>query len=305
MERNEKRNKSKWVHWLSRIGTTFGLAGLTWLYLYWLNLNGGVFFLGALCGLTAYEFLTLSPVSTKIYRKVLLSVVSFFTPYLMHRILSDPSGSANSVLYFEIFLGVFILLTLVSLKSPALLKTVSKSMLFPVWGIALPMTALIFSAHYFMSLGRTSTQALLWVIVIILLIKATDIGALLIGSWLGKTKLAPKTSPAKTIEGAIGGILVSIATALVLFFAAHIKLHTFGDAAPLWYDIFKVVVATGIISIAGILGDLYESSWKRHIEIKNSGSILPGLGGMYDLTDSIILAAPVAYFLLKYWVITV
>lgn len=305
MDRKEKQKKSKLIHWISRIGTTFGLAGLTWLYLYWLDLDGGVFFLGALCGLTAYEFLHVSPINIPMYRKILLSVLGFFTPYLMHRILSDPSRSGTTYLYFEIFLAVFILLTLLSLKSPALLKTLARSLLFPIWGIALPLTAFIVTAHYFMDLGRTSTQALLWVIVIILLIKATDIGALLIGSWLGKTKLAPKTSPAKTIEGAIGGVLVSMGTALVLFFAANIKLHTFSDPSPFWYDILKVTVATGIISISGILGDLFESSWKRHIEIKNSGSILPGLGGMYDLTDSLILAAPVAFFLLKYWVITV
>lgn len=305
MDRKEKQKKSKLIHWTSRIGTTFGMAGLAWLYLYWLNLDGGVFFLGALCGLTAYEFLLVSPVNVPMYRRILLAVLSFFVPYLMHRILSDPARSEETYLYFEIFLGIFILLTVLSLKFPSLLKTLARSLLFPVWGIALPLTALIFTAHYFMDLGRTSTQALLWVIVIILLIKATDIGALLIGSWLGKNKLAPKTSPAKTIEGAIGGVLVSIGTALVIYFAASIKLHTFGEASPAWYDILKVIVATGIISIAGILGDLFESSWKRHIEIKNSGSMLPGLGGMYDLTDSLILAAPVAFFLLKYWVITI
>ena len=166
------------------------------------------------------------------------------------------------------------------------------------------MTALIFTAHFFVDLGRTTTEALLWVIVIILVTKATDIGALLVGSWLGKHKLAPKISPGKTIEGAVGGVVVSILTALVVYTLGHIKIHAIGDPTPTWWNFTRIILATGTISIAGILGDLYESSWKRHIQIKNSGSILPGLGGMYDLTDSLILAAPVAYFLLKYLVIT-
>ena len=303
MDKIKKKGKAKLLHWMARIGTTFGFAGLAWLYLYWFKLSGGVFFLGALCGLTAYEFLLGSPVAMPAYRKILLSVISFFIPYLCHRILLNTARSDTTILLYEIFLGIFIVLTLLALRSSWLLRVLSKSILFPIWGIALPMTALIFTAHYFLDHGRTTTQALLWVIVIIFVTKATDIGALLFGTWLGKHKLAPKTSPAKTIEGAIGGVLLSIAVALVIYILGHIKIHALGEPTPIWWNFSRVIFATGLISIAGILGDLYESSWKRFLEIKNSGSMLPGLGGMYDLTDSLILAAPVAYFLLKYLVI--
>jgi len=306
MEIKNSKAKSKWVHWLARISTTFGLAGATWLYLYLFDLTGGVFLLGALCGLTAFEFLDSSPFPMTAYRKILLSLTSFLTPYLFHRILSVGSHrTETTILLFEVFLSIFIVITILGLRYGPLLKVVSKSLLFPVWGIALPMTALIFVAHFFVNLGRSSTEALLWVIVIILVTKATDIGALLVGSWIGKHKLAPKTSPAKTIEGAVGGVVISVLVAIVIYIAGNIKIHAVGVPTPIWWNFTRIIIATAVISIAGILGDLYESSWKRQNQIKNSGSILPGLGGMYDLTDSIILAAPVAYFMLKYVVITV
>ena len=300
---DNRKPRNKWMHWLARIGTTFGLVGATWAYLYWLGLVGGLFLLGALCGLTAYEFLHSSPLRMPRYRIVLLAVISFFVPYLCHRMLIDPARSELTLLVFEIYLGIFILLTLLGLRYVFLLKVLSRSILFPIWGIALPMTSLIFTAHYVVGLGRTSTIALLWVITIIFVTKATDIGALLVGSWIGKHKLAPKTSPAKTIEGAIGGVVVSMLCALLIYLLGNIRLHSLGNPSPDWWNLTRILLASGTISIASILGDLYESSWKRHLSIKNSGSILPGLGGMYDLTDSLILASPVAYFLIQYFLL--
>lgn len=291
------------MHWMARIGTTFGLAGATWAYLYWFDLVGGVFLLGAFCGLTAFEFLHSSPLRMPLYRKLLLAIISFFVPYLCHRMLVDPSRSEFTLLAFELYLGIFITLTLLGLRFAPLLKVLARSMLFPIWGIALPMTSLIFTAHYVVDLGRTHTIALLWVISIIFVTKATDIGALIVGSLFGKHKLAPKTSPAKTIEGAIGGVVVSMLCALVIYWIGNIRIHSLGGPSPDWWNLTRIMLASGTISIASILGDLYESSWKRHLEIKNSGSILPGLGGMYDLTDSLILASPVAYFLIKYFLL--
>jgi phosphatidate cytidylyltransferase len=301
MESNVKKTRPKWVHWLARIGTTFGLAGITWLYLSWADLLGGVFLLGLLCALTSNEYSRTSHPNLSKLRQWMLTIVSFFVPYLFHRILQSAALPVITIRLYEFFLVLFLVTILSAIVFPAVLRVICRSLLFPIWGIALPLTSLIFIANFFISIGRTSIEALLWIIVLIFITKATDIGALLVGSAIGKNKLAPKTSPGKTIEGAIGGVVVAILVGLTLYWIGHIKLHS-PNSLPADYNIPKVIISVGIISVFGILGDLFESSWKRFYQKKDSGQCLPGLGGIYDLTDSIILSSPVSYFLVKYFI---
>ncbi len=112
-----------------------------------------------------------------------------------------------------------------------------------------------------------------------------DTGAYYTGKMMGKNKLAPKISPAKTIEGTVGGIVVCIITGLIVN-------YLFGN--PLssdWTIAFALLVA-----IAAILGDLVESSIKRGAGIKDSGDIVPGHGGVLDRFDSLIFVFPVSYY---------
>jgi phosphatidate cytidylyltransferase len=129
----------------------------------------------------------------------------------------------------------------------------------------------------------------LWVVAVA---KFCDVGALLTGLAIGRHPMAPLTSPKKTWEGAVGGIVVSMGIgALVAWLgrgvvpAAFTPLHAALIAAP--------VAAVGIIS------DLVESVIKRRAALKDSGGGIPGIGGIFDLSDSLILAAPVGYFLLR------
>ncbi|MBX9836873.1 MAG: phosphatidate cytidylyltransferase [Silvanigrellaceae bacterium] len=111
-----------------------------------------------------------------------------------------------------------------------------------------------------------------------------DTGAYFIGSRFGKHKLIPKVSPKKSIEGAIGGLLFSGLTALVLS-------HFFNLPFPAWYAILIGIC----MGIAGQLGDLMESAFKRAGGYKDSGNLLPGHGGFLDRIDSLILGIPVAF----------
>ena len=301
METPPKKIRSKWVHWLARIGTTFGLAGVTWLYLSWADLLGGVFLLGLLCALTANEYSRTSHPNMGKFHRWMLTALSFFTPYIFHRMLQSTEPPIATIRLFELFLILYIATVLASIVLPSVLRTICRTTLFPIWGITLPLTSLIFIADFFTSIGRSSIATLLWIIVLIFITKATDIGALIVGSVFGKHKLAPKTSPGKTVEGAIGGVVVSILVALAIFWIGHVKLHS-ETSLPAIYSVPKVIVSVAIISVFGILGDLFESSWKRFYQCKDSGGCLPGLGGIYDLTDSIILSAPVSYFLVKYFI---
>lgn len=113
------------------------------------------------------------------------------------------------------------------------------------------------------------------------IIWASDSGAYITGSLLGKHKMAEKISPNKTWEGTIGGILFATALA-VLFF-------TFFD----FFTTTQVILISIATAISGIFGDLTESLIKRNFNVKDSGSILPGHGGLYDRFDSLLFAAPV------------
>jgi phosphatidate cytidylyltransferase len=139
------------------------------------------------------------------------------------------------------------------------------------------------------------------VVSLIFVTKITDIGALILGSIFGKHKLAPRISPGKTIEGAVGGISVSMITVCLIYWLGGIRLDPHSAVSGAW-DLPRLLTAAALVAAAGIAGDLMESSWKRLHQTKNSGDCLPGLGGAYDLTDSLIMSAPVGYLLMRYFV---
>jgi phosphatidate cytidylyltransferase len=131
--------------------------------------------------------------------------------------------------------------------------------------------------------------AALWVVVAT---KFTDVGGLLIGVPFGKHKIAPNVSPAKSVEGCIGGVLLSAGVSALVAWGyklADIAFLTPGQAA---------LCALPIAALS-IPSDLVESYLKRRGGVKDSGSTIPGIGGALDLVDSLLLVAPVAYLLLK------
>ena len=121
---------------------------------------------------------------------------------------------------------------------------------------------------------------------IILMIWANDSFAYLVGSRLGKNKLWPAISPGKTWEGFFGGGVFTLITAIIIFFSTRQYPLSFWISAAL------------IIWVVGTLGDLFESSVKRTFQIKDSGNLLPGHGGILDRFDSFIYVLPFILFLL-------
>jgi len=118
-----------------------------------------------------------------------------------------------------------------------------------------------------------------------------DSGAYYVGKRFGRHKLSPRISPKKTIEGLAGGLIASILAAVVIHF-------TFFPAFPLHH----AMIAGLILSIAGVIGDLVESMWKRSADVKDSGTLIPGHGGVLDRFDSILFTAPILYC---YWTLIV
>jgi phosphatidate cytidylyltransferase len=135
-----------------------------------------------------------------------------------------------------------------------------------------------------------SSDNLTLVIWTVVVSKFCDVGALLTGMAIGKHKMSPNISPKKTWEGAVGGVFTSagIGAAIAFFAAGHLPERM----TPLVAALIAVPLA-----ITTIVSDLLESAVKRRADAKDSGVMIPGIGGAFDLMDSLILTAPVAYFI--------
>jgi phosphatidate cytidylyltransferase len=129
---------------------------------------------------------------------------------------------------------------------------------------------------------RAQTQGEWLILFMLALVAAADIGAYFSGTRFGRNKLAPAVSPGKSWEGFCGGILSSVILALLVWYCARPPL-----SLGVW-----LAIAVGTV-LASILGDLTESMVKRYRGVKDSGSLLPGHGGVMDRLDSISAAAPI------------
>jgi phosphatidate cytidylyltransferase len=175
-----------------------------------------------------------------------------------------------------VILGLMpILRTGVSTSSPS--PSPAASVILGVAYLAVPLGLL---ARWRLDLTALSVLAFL------IVIWANDVAAYFVGLAVGRHKLAPRISPGKSWEGAIGGLAGGLAAGLLV--AAWLLLGR--SQSALW-----AVAVTGVSQA----GDLFESALKRRAGIKDSGRLLPGHGGVLDRFDGVLLAAPVAYVLLR------
>ncbi len=159
-----------------------------------------------------------------------------------------------------------------------ILADTAAAMLAPVY-IGLPLGSLV-GVHAIA--GREA------VLLLIATVAISDTAQYYSGRAFGRTPLAPLRSPKKTREGAVGGLIVA-----PLFLAAA-GSYWLPVAPPLWL----AALGAGIV-IAGIIGDLFESMLKRAADMKDSGTLIPGHGGVLDRIDALLFAAPVFYFFLR------
>ncbi len=136
---------------------------------------------------------------------------------------------------------------------------------------------------------RNGTDGIVWIFFLLAIIFAGDTSAFYVGTYFGRHKLSPSVSPGKTIEGSIGGFLANILVGSVF------KLLLFPYLS--WGICFFFFI---LIGAAGQVGDLFESALKRMSGVKDSGTILPGHGGILDRIDALLFASPVMYFFIIY-----
>ncbi len=156
-----------------------------------------------------------------------------------------------------------------------------RDLLFASWGMIY-----IIWLFGFLIVLRDLPEGLTYTLLLFIAIWLNDIAAFFVGSYLGKHKLIPRVSPNKTIEGAAGGLAVTVI--FVLLFRGYINFA------------FSTALLAGLlISIFGQAGDLVESAIKRSLKVKDSGDIIPGHGGILDRFDSVLFVAPILYFYIK------
>lgn len=131
-----------------------------------------------------------------------------------------------------------------------------------------------------------------WLMYVFVLVWCADSGAYFVGRKLGKRKMAPNVSPNKSMEGLYGGLVTGL---IVVLGISIFKLHLTG------MTLFAFMVLSGITILSSVLGDLFESMLKRRADVKDSGTILPGHGGILDRIDSLLAATPI--FALGFWIL--
>ena len=236
-------------------------------------------------GMTIWEFTGLVNEREHVtVNRFICTVAGVYFFFAMTYFCSDLyAGAAKSVVFIPYLVTIiYLLIAELYLKQDDPIQDWAYTMLSQMY-IALPFSLLNVLAFTANGSGVVAFNTLLPLSVFVFL-WVNDTGAYCVGSLLGRHKLFPRISPGKSWEGSVGGAVFVLAAAwAVSYFLDGVML-----ALPQWLGLGLVVV------VFGTWGDLVESLFKRTLGIKDSGSILPGHGGMLDRFDSSLLAIPAA-----------
>lgn len=188
----------------------------------------------------------------------------------------------QSSMYYNLILAIVTLLFLAIVMFKEDIRSANRGLYA---FIAIPYIGVLFS---YIILIRQLPEGFIHTINIFILIWICDTAAYIVGIGIGKMKLSPAISPNKTVEGAVGGFIAGI----IAFTLSNYII--FGEQT-----IYISILIGAIVSIVAQLGDLFESFLKRFANIKDSGTLLPGHGGVLDRFDSLLFALPVYYYLVK------
>jgi phosphatidate cytidylyltransferase len=230
---------------------------------------GFIGFLIILIALALFEFLTLSN-TTKIH-KISIIIITFSLSFLMIKGLP---------VHHPALLALFPIATLWWLVNIWIIVNYPKYKPTSQWLI--PNTVLLIIPLFGLFLLLLNQQKSL-LLLLFLIVWGADSFAYFAGNIWGKNKLAPKVSGGKTIEGLIGGLLGAMFITLIWLYFNKITID-------LYFNYLLLSIVTGLFSVAG---DLYESIYKRQANVKDSGNLLPGHGGILDRIDGLLAATPI------------
>lgn len=254
-----------------------GLAALPFLIL--LIVEGGFAFfaLVAAAGLLAlWEFYRVVFPETQAWARNPVLLSGFV---MVPAVIFGTHAAQHPAMMGGLVSGNLLMVALVSLIRFDPQRPETEAILFQILGvvyIALPLSMLV--------LIRLDPHGIAWIILLLAIVFVGDTCAFHVGSHYGRRKLCPSISPGKTVEGALGGLAGNLVAGSV------VKAFWLPQLA--WPDSLVFFVLAGV---AGQAGDLFESRFKRLANVKDSGSFLPGHGGILDRIDALLFASPVAY----------
>ena len=249
-------------------------------------------------GMTIWEFTGLVNEREHVtINRFICTVAGVYFFYAMTYYCSDLyAGVAKSVVFIPYLVTVvYLLIAELYLKQDDPIEDWAYTMLSQMY-IALPFSLLNVLAFTANSSGMVAFNTLLPLSVFIFL-WVNDSGAYCVGSLLGRHKLFPRISPGKSWEGSIGGAIFVLAVAYGIGWLDNMEIADAEHTSPIFLGMLSIPEWLGlglVVVIFGTWGDLVESLFKRTLGVKDSGSILPGHGGMLDRFDSSLLAIPAA-----------
>lgn len=266
---------------LKRTLSTLVLWSVVLALLYFFNDDGAVWIVATITALTLHEFYSLlKHMGYDPFDKlgIFLGVAVILAPFYLGRFGIQ---TADLVAFAVIASSVRILKE----RDPQNRVETLAATLFGIIYVPVMLQYLVRIIMLHTPNSHTGVACCLWVIAVS---KFCDVGALLSGMAFGKTKMAPVISPKKTWEGAIGGLIVSGLVGAGIAYGAH-------EYMPVGFSPLKAALVAVPLAMLAIVADLVESIIKRRATIKDSGATIPGIGGMFDVTDSLILTAPASY----------
>ena len=249
-------------------------------------------------GMTIWEFTGLVNEREHVtVNRFICTVAGVYFFYAMTYFCSDLyAGVAKSVVFIPYLVTIiYLLIAELYLKQDDPIQDWAYTMLSQIY-IALPFSLLNVLAFTANSSGMVVFNTLLPLSVFIFL-WVNDTGAYCVGSLLGRHKLFPRISPGKSWEGSIGGAVFVLAVAYGIGWLDNMEIADANHTSSIFAGMLSIPEWLGlglVVVIFGTWGDLVESLFKRTLGIKDSGSILPGHGGMLDRFDSSLLAIPAA-----------
>jgi phosphatidate cytidylyltransferase len=175
-------------------------------------------------------------------------------------------------------------------NNPQPLETIAGTLM----GVIYVSFLLSFFAKLLLSWNDDHVGRLL-ILFLILVVKAADMGAYFVGCSIGRHKLLPRISPAKTWEGFFGGLLSSVLVSLLFYALARHRL------APLTMHLSDALMLGVMLGTIGTVSDLTESLFKRGAGVKDSGRMILGMGGILDVIDSLLFSAPALYVYARFF----
>ena len=209
------------------------------------------------------------------------------------------TGSQTAAYDFENFVLLVFLFGVIARQMfrPTVKSAPLESMAYTLFGLLYVAWLFNFLTKIVYVIPRNAnggTVGQFYVLYLVVVTKFADMGAYLVGSRIGRRQMMPHISPSKTWEGFFGSLLFSVAASCLLIFIMPKTLA--------WLNFLHGTILGLLIGVAAVVGDLGESIVKRSTGVKDSGVLLPGIGGVLDLIDSLLFTGPILFFYLRFLV---